>query len=705
MRMEMDQKFASLGKMTFRTIILFLIFTLLVPIFVTFPHVSAEDSPKNPGDAFDAVFVLDTSYSMNHADPNKTANEVIHMFMDMSEASRTRIGFVAYNHHIVASSPLTPISVTANRTKLKQAMAGLRRTGYTDLGLGLVKGGNLLSAGKKGADAGSGARIPFMILLSDGETDFGPVSPTNRTVADSTRDVESAIQKARKEGYPIYTIGLNHDGTVNPDELERIATETGGASYITSSADDLPEIFNQIFAAQMRSVLMPVAGVTATGKLQEVPVDIPNSSMGEANIILLSEHPLQETQLFYNSENIRMFKSGTYTLIKIKEPGKGTAKVKFRGTTGDLVKISLLGSYALEAEARLTADAVLKGKPTGVEAYLTAAGPGKPLEDLDVYAGMSAKLVVLDKKTNEETSVDMKLQGGRYTAEYTFPKSGEYAWNVKLNGPSFYRDSPVAPVKAANLAPAVTGPLELGLIKEDGLSELPMDELFTDENGDSLAYVIQGEAADGGSVSAELAGDKLRISPLRTGNGTITLTATDPEGGTATAVLQLSVKSKYTVVFWSIAGGLAAVAAGFLLYLWLRPKPGFAGKLEGYFLATASGSEVPVKSWPLTSFTGRSVSLGELFRSLDVNEPLPEAEHIVFKPAKGGKLYVKNTTRCSLVRNRTPLPKNKQEILEYNDKLYITFEDGITEIELRYKPIKPNTNIFIRTDASAGKTG
>ncbi|WP_416367285.1 vWA domain-containing protein [Paenibacillus sanfengchensis] len=702
--MEMKQKFAPAGKLIFRTIILFLIFSLFVPIFVTFPQVSANDLQKNPGDAFDAVFVLDTSYSMNHADPNKTANEVIHMFMDMSEASRTRIGFVAYNHHIVASSPLTPISVTANRTKLKQAMAGLRRTGYTDLGLGLVKGGNLLSSGKSGAEKGE-ARIPFMILLSDGETDFGPVSPTNRTVADSTKDVETAIKKAQKEGYPIYTIGLNHDGTVNPDELERIANETGGASYITSSADDLPEIFNRIFAAQMRSVLMPVAGVTATGKLQEVPVDIPNSSMGEANIILLSEHPLQETQLFYNSENIRMFKSGTYTLVKIKEPGKGTAKVKFRGTTGDLVKISLLGSYALETEARLTGDSVIKGKPAGVEAYLTAAGPGKPLEDLEVYAGMTAKLVVLDKKTNEETSVDMRLQGGRYTADYTFPKSGDYAWSVKLNGPSFYRNSPIVPVKVANLAPAVTGKLERGLIKEDGVSVLPMKELFTDANGDSLVYEIKSPAGEGGSVSAELADGQLRISPLRTGQGTVTLVATDPEGGTATAVLKLSVKSKYTVVFWSIAGGLVLAAAGFLLYLWLRPKPAFTGKLEGYFLATASGSEVPVKSWPLTSFTGRSVSLGELFRSLDVNEPLPEAEQIMFKPAKGGKLFVKNTTRCSLVRNRTPLPKNKQEILEYNDKLYITFEDGITEIELRYKPIKPNTNIFIRTDASAGKTG
>ncbi|MGV2806352.1 VWA domain-containing protein, partial [Clostridium perfringens] len=143
------------------------------------------------------------------------------------------------------------ISVAANKTELKQKIAGLRRSGYTDLGLGLNTGGNLISS-KSSEGEGSG-RKPFVILLSDGETDFGPASRSQRTAADSAKDVDKAISKAQKDGYPIYTIGLNHDGTVNPEELERIANETGGASYMTSSADDLPEIFNRIFAAQMRS--------------------------------------------------------------------------------------------------------------------------------------------------------------------------------------------------------------------------------------------------------------------------------------------------------------------------------------------------------------------------------------------------------------------------------------------------------------------
>ena len=88
---------------------------------------------------------------------------------------------------------------------------------------------------------------------------------------------------AQQAGYPnLYCRDLNRDGTVNPAELERIAKETGGSSFITGSADDLPEIFNRIFADQIQSVLVSVAAVTATGAMQEVIVDIPNSSMGDA---------------------------------------------------------------------------------------------------------------------------------------------------------------------------------------------------------------------------------------------------------------------------------------------------------------------------------------------------------------------------------------------------------------------------------------
>lgn len=684
--------------LTTRTIFLFLIFLIFLLNFPT-KNLSAKETPAGAerDDGFDAVFVLDTSYSMNSTDKEQTAGEVINMFMDMSMAGRTRIGFVAYNHQIVAAAPLTSISVAERKAELKRKIKALRRSGYTDLGLGLRKGADLLAAGSSGRE--SGGRKPFLILLSDGETDFGPSGSGGRTKSSSAKDVTTVINRAKSEGYPIYTIGLNHDGTVNQQELERIASETGGGSYITSSADDLPEIFNKIFASQIRSVLVPVAGITATGNLQEVKVDIPNSSMEEANIILLSEHPLKETQLFYNSENIRLFKSDKYALLKISQPRQGTAKLKFRGTPGDLIKVNLLGSYSMEAQAKLKKDEAIKGQKTAIEAFLAPTGqPDQRLKDAAAYQALQAELVVLDLETNKEDRAAMNPTGTGFEVDYIFKKSGKYTWKVMMNGPNFYRYTASEKLEISNMAPEIIGSLNLDIVKEDGDVDLKLSDFIRDPNNDPLTYKLTENTS---GMDAVLKDGVLTLSSLGTGSSTVTLTASDPEGGTVTATFNLSVSSKYTLLKLIGAAVLVLIAIGAALFLWLRPKPQFAGRLEGYFLNTASGTEIPVKYWPLTSFAKRRVALAELFRSLDVHEPLPEAEHIVFEAGKNGVLFVKHDTRCALLRGKSPLRRGKKELLNYNDKLYITFEDGVTEIELRYKAIKPSTNIYTGSDSAA----
>lgn len=694
---NMILQFFTFLNLTRTKILIFLLIPTLILSSLTLTAFAADQRLESQK-AFDAVFVLDTSYSMNHADPDKMANEVVRMFMDISDASRTRVGFAAYNHKIVSSMPLTPISVASRKDEVKQKISDLRRTGYTDLGLGLLTGSKLLTASADSGAVESELRKPFLILLSDGETDFGPYQQS-RTKEDSSKDSDSAIEMAQKYNYPIYTIGLNHDGTLNPDELKRIAQSTGGAFYTTSSAEDLPDIFNQIFAEEMRSVLMPLAGVTASGQLQEVQVDIPNSSMSEANLILLSAKPLKDAQLFYSSKNIRLFKSSSYTLLKITAPKQGKATLKFKGSPGDLVKISLLGSYSMEAVAKLTDGEAIKGQPTTIEVHLVDSTSNEILQEKELYEGVQAKLVILNKATGIEEVVDMQNDGQRLIAQHTFTATGEYEWFAKLEGEAFFRNTEIHTQEITNLAPTVQGNQQLHLIKEDGQTELDLNELFYDGNGDPLSFAIQDQS--GKAVQSELTGNSLRISPRQTGDSRLVVLATDTEGEQATAYLELTIASKYTLLKWLIAGGVALVLIGAGLFMWLRPKPAFAGKLEGYFLSTGSGSDIPVKSWPLTSFPGRTVNLGELFASLDVNEPLPEAGNIYFTAGKNGTLLLQNKSRCSLVRNRTPLPAGKQETLEYNDKLYITFEDGVTELELRYKAIKPSTNIYSRADTPA----
>ncbi|PPQ49041.1 VWA domain-containing protein [Paenibacillus peoriae] len=698
---ELMFRIRKLGIIVFMTFVLFLQLGLN-GVICTVNQANAASLGAVPIEGYDAVFVLDTSYSMRDTDPEGIAAEVINMFMDLSDADRTRVGFVAYNHNVVASKPLTSIAVAAQKSQIQQDIRTLNRSGYTDLGLGLRKGSELLAAGA------SQGRQPFMILLSDGETDFG-ASSGSRSKGDSNNDVSSVIKSAQTKGYPVYTIGLNHDGTVNRQELERIASQTGGASFITSSVEDLPEILNRIFASQIRSKLVPIAAITTTGEMQELTVTLPDSSMEEANLVLLSEHPLLETQLYSNSENVRRYKSNRYAILKIEHPQAGKVKLKLRGIRGDLVKINLLGSYRLEAEATMGGKQqatathgdkpvqLLKGQSTPFQAQLLLPDSQK-LTDEAVYTSLQAHIVVTPKGGTAK-KVPMTYKSGAFHTEYAFPQTGDYTWQLSLDSPQWYRKGIVHKVHAANAAPQVLKDLTIRLVKEDGDSRRSLSDFIIDPNHDKLNYKLDSEAS-GDTVNAEINGNDLLLSELHTGDTQLKITATDPEGASSSATLTVSVQSRYTAIKWTVAISIVVAA---LLYWFLRPKPQFAGRIEGYFLATASGQEIPVKSWPLTSFPGRKVSLQDLFRTLDVHEPLPEAERIVFSAGKKGSLIVKHDTRCALQHGKIRLARNKKAVMEYSDKLYITFEDGVTEIELRYKAIKPNTSVY--TDHIQAPTG
>ncbi|MFX3633311.1 MAG: VWA domain-containing protein [Candidatus Pristimantibacillus sp.] len=664
---------------------------MLSTLFNSSPASGAE-APL-PAAIFDTMFVLDTSFSMTGTDPDNTSAEVIHMLLDMSEASRTRIGYVAYNHSIVATQPLTDISIKEKRNRLKADLEALRRKGSTDVGLGLLKGTDMLA--KQRTD---GSRA-YIVLLSDGATDIG--SNSKRTNSDSDDDVSAAIKLAQEKKFPIYTIGLNHDGSVNENELERIASKTGGKSYMTSSAEDLPEIFNQIYADQAQSKLMPVAALTASGSLQEIPVTLPNGSMSEANIVLISEHPISETQLFYQSTNVRMYNSNKYTILKIASPEKGKFNMKFRGASGDLVKIYILSNYEFHGKASLISPqgekGAIKGQPTRFEAQLFQQD-GAPLKDDDVYQSAKAVLNVTNKGTKQSVQTEMVYRGGKLEADYIFPDSSSYTWNVRIEGEDFYRVLPGGTLDLVNLPPlAGAGSGNISMKKEDDDVTIQLDTLFTDPNNDSLTYEIITEKPVKG-VHASITEGTLLLTPEKTGNAYVSIKAVDQEGGSFTRELVIDVHSGWTKYIRIGLIVLGALLLGAALYFFLKPKPSFTGRLEGYFLNTASGNEIPVTYWPLTSFTDSSITLLQLFRALQINEQLAGSAQITFYAGKNSTLFVKNTSRCVLVLGKTTLRKDRMELIQYNDKLYITFEDGVTELELRYKPIKPTTNVFTRPE-------
>ncbi|MBR2567322.1 MAG: hypothetical protein IKE29_22280 [Paenibacillus sp.] len=360
-----------------------------------------------------------------------------------------------------------------------------------------------------------------------------------------------------------------------------------------------------------------------------------------------------------------------------------------------MVKINLLGNYNVSAVAHMTTEKPVKGKSIIFDAslYDQAVEP-KPIQDLDVYKGLEAELIVTSSDGKTER-IPLTNTGSGFTGKYTFPKSDLYTWGLRIDGPDFYREITPVEVDITNQAPVATGE-SIVLSKDDRNTDVDLNKYFKDANNDPLTYALANSDSERKLGETVIEGNTLRWSSLHTGKSSIKVTATDIEGASITADISVEIHSLREKVLLYTALGLLLAGGSFALYWFvLKPKPVFRGRLEGYFLATANGEDIPVTHWPLTSLDRRKVSLRELFDRMDIGIIVPEAERIWLEAGKKETLLVRHDTNCTVVRGRTPIKRRHTEALEYNEKMYITFDDGVTEIEMRYKAIKPSTNIYV----------
>lgn len=410
---------------------LFLIMLIIVIQALYIPRVQAESVSHSN---LDTVFLLDSSGSMKESDPEEIRIEAIKMFLDMSEDSGNKFGLVAYSDNIVREHSLDAVNSKADKENIKNMINGIQLGQKTDTGMGLKEAVSLMDNGHE-----SGHR-PVIILLSDGKNDPA------RSMADSEKDLNSAIQTAKNKGYKVYTIGLNYDGTVDKAQLSNISESTGGKSYITNTAADLPKILTDIYADNSKVKVQDGGSITANGAFQDVKINIPNSDVAEANISMLSSKPLEiklednkGKEVALPSQDAYVSTSKKYTLLKILKPEKGDWTLKVKGVNGDNIKVNFVYNYDLTVGTSISPTSIKKGDSINVSAYLMSNG--QKVSDKSVYNGVNAKLIIKNLKDNSIKESNLTKNANDYTGKYKFDTQGNYEVSVKLDGNSFFRES------------------------------------------------------------------------------------------------------------------------------------------------------------------------------------------------------------------------------------------------------------------------
>ncbi|KJD46168.1 vWA domain-containing protein [Paenibacillus terrae] len=394
----------------------------------------------------DAVLVVDVSNSMNTSDPGKIGNEAMKMFIDMLSTQNDKVGIVAYTDVVQREKALLNITSEADKQELKSFIDGLNRGAYTDTSVGVKEAIRILQDGKTAGHA------PMIVMLADGNNDLNKT--TGRTESQSDQDMAKAVAEAKNSGVPIYTIGLNADGKLNKNKLADIAQQTGGKSFITSSADDLPNILSEIFASNLKLKVVPLQSITANGNYQDVTVTVPNDSVLEANISIMSSKPVDARLIDPSgntkpipSSDVLLSKSKSYSLIKLLKPVAGDWKLQVKGVQQDQIDINLVFNYDLELKLDAPlAKAYKKGDAVQIRSYLTSNN--QQLQDQELYANMNAVLKVKDLDSGTTNEVPLKNEGDAFTGSYTIPDEHDYELTVRAEEKSFYRETQPVTISA-----------------------------------------------------------------------------------------------------------------------------------------------------------------------------------------------------------------------------------------------------------------
>ena len=211
--------------------------------------IHARDTAEVSG--IEIILTLDMSRSMEAADIRptrfKATKSVVRDFID--RRPNDRIGGVVFGRDAYTLLPLT-----TDREALRTALRGLQLDQIDGRGTAI---GNAVGVSLNRLKR-SRAKSKVMILLTDGESNAGNVSPSQAADLASAMEVKiypilmGVSDKAViKKGTGLFgrTIFSTANYPVNPELLEEMADKTGGEFFLVSDREALEQSFHQILDA------------------------------------------------------------------------------------------------------------------------------------------------------------------------------------------------------------------------------------------------------------------------------------------------------------------------------------------------------------------------------------------------------------------------------------------------------------------------
>lgn len=656
--------------------------------------VNVDKTPQESGEmgastGIDVAIVMDTSGSMVASDKDRISIEAAKMFVDMEKTVDVNLALMEFSDG-VRTEGLLPINNQENKEVLKGKLDKITyvNNAETDTGAALKEAVSLLATLEND-------HKKTVVLFTDGCTQ---VSNGMRTTEQSMTDVTEAVQSAAEKGFPIYTVGLNSDGSVNEDQLRYISGTSSGKTLIATEVSQLPSFFNEIFKDLGNIKEIQIGDLWSNGMYQSVEIPIENDNIMEANIVILSDIEIEDLRLYepdtgamvtFDQKKYVFTSSSRYSLVKLVAPESGIWRLEVKGVTGHQIRISLIYNYDANLIVSVSQKEALKGDEIGIEAFLSS--DGKLIKDNPFYEKMEGKAYVTsDTGQTEEVFLSAK-DGGM---KGTFPVSAvsDYTIKVHLEGQGLYRDSEEICLKVINRPMEEKKKLDKLVMKPGEEKTWNGSEYFTDPDEEAVVYTVS--VKDENIAEALTEGGQILCRALEAGKTELVVTATDAHGSKSSQTITLECStfmSKYQNTV--LVGGLIL-----LLLMAILIVVKLSRRANGYFIVqieernTTQQGQIKgnnykiVNGIPVQSL-GRAFTLAyvlnkflEFYRSIYGQERMQNLTALVMSvkgpassvkfTATGDKKRIKvlvkgkNTVFCDITGNAAP--EKKSMIISYD---------------------------------------
>lgn len=540
--------------------------------------------------------------------------------------SNYKVGFVAYNTDIQTLLPFGE-----GIEQWDRALDEVVYSGYTNAGEAMQQAIGMFS------EKESVSR--YIVMLTDGEIDM----PSRKEKDFSRLQYEKAVKEAKEKGVKIFVIAIGNEWNGTEIHIFDGAEVTDGAIYWEGQSGSPSHIVNRILYERFRFPGRVLDNVKQSEGAISVVLPAPGAEY--VRILLLSGQEIPKLSVDCEAKESRVKAGQNFAAIDIVKPVRQSVAIHSETEDTPDMEIYMVVEYKAEIETQIT----YRREPED------DAGQHEPGEEPPEYKHFA--------------DIEISLAG----------RQGN-PWN------NAYYEGREIPFVVDGVS--VVGNIHNGSIRySTQVEDLQQMELELDVSGLSERFEIRQPIVITFSLPEypqpeypQLEAEpKMDYRPLLVILVVLTLSLA--------VLLALAVrkgrKTKIYVVQPQTAGSVVKKEE--------IKGCAFAGKLNIYVLQTPGGDDLPPQTYRLFGRQAVRIPLSQILDSCNIMFGKIGAENIIFCAGPDKSLIAMDQSeKCTMLRGTEILKKGVGYPVYYNGKLTVIFEDGITEVEIHYKSIKPS---------------